>query len=104
MEINQEDEAKRSALTIDKYSGQYPQAVQLKEDGKYFEAMAIFRNLADFKDGRELYNIALRKQRKISTGDEHILGLKSDGTLVFTGDKNGKEFLSELGLERWDLW
>jgi len=86
IEINHAEEAQRSALSIDKYADQYPQALQFWEDEKYFDAMVILRNLADYQDGRDLYNIALRKQSKILTGDEHVLGLKSDGTLFYTGD------------------
>lgn len=86
--INQEEEAKRSALSIDKYADKYPKATELLEDEKYFEAMVILRNLANYQDGRKLYNIALRKQSRISTGDEHVLGLKSDGTVIARGFKN----------------
>jgi len=86
VEINHEEEAQRSASSIENYVGRYPQALQLMEDEKYFDAMAILRNLADYKDGRELYNIALRKQSRISTGDDHVLGLKSDGTVIAAGE------------------
>ena len=88
VEINNAEEVQRSALSIENYAGQYPKALQLIEDEKYFDAMAILRNLADYQDGRKLYNIALRKQSRISTGDEHVLGLKSDGTVVASGFKN----------------
>lgn len=37
-------------------------------------------------------------------GWKHCIGLKSDGTLVYTGDKTGMRILSEMGLENWDLW
>lgn len=88
IDINHAVEEQRSALSIENYAEQYPKALQLIEDEKYFEAMAILRNLADYQDGRKLYNIALRKQNRISTGDEHVLGLKSDGTVLASGFKN----------------
>lgn len=88
VEINHAEEDQRSASSIENYANRYPQAIQLLEEEKYFAAMVILRNLADYKDGREQYNIALRKQSKISTGDGHVLGLKSDGTVIASGFAN----------------
>lgn len=88
IEINPDEEIKRSAESIEEYADQYMQAIQFLENEKYFDAMVILRNLADYEDGRELYNMALRKQSRISTGDEHVLGLNNNGTVVASGIKN----------------
>jgi len=98
-EINPMEEAQRSDSCIENNADNYPQALQLMEDEKYFDAMVILRNLADYEDGRALYNIALRKQSRISTGDEHVLGLKSDGTVIASGFKN---FYGECNVDGMD--
>lgn len=70
---------------------QHAEAQILFGEGKYFEAMRNFRNVADYKDGRKQYNLALEKQKKISAGSHHSLGLRSDGTVVAVGDnKDGQ--------------
>lgn len=80
---------------------QHAEAQILFGEGKYFEAMRNFRNVADYKDGRKQYNLALEKQKKISAGSHHSLGLRSDGTVVATIIENTLEDYGHRNVTEW---
>lgn len=73
----QEDEKDQREISanLDKY----PEAMRLLSEGDYFKSMEIFRSLANYKDGRMNYHIALRNIRKFSTkSGYHTLGINSE--------------------------
>ena len=67
----------------------YNKAVSLMEDGKYYEAIAAFEALGDYKDAQEhsfTLWVKMGRHQTISAGFFHTVGLKSDGTVVAVGD------------------
>ena len=79
-------------------NGKYNDAIALMSAEKYTDAKNIFEKLGDYKDSKEKINECNLKHREylyplferttISAGDRHSLGLKSDGTVVATGDND----------------
>ncbi len=71
----------------------YRKAEFLSSQQKYDEAIAIFSELGDFKDAKEqhdkiilkLNNISILNCGSISTGSEHTVAVKTNGTLVAIG-------------------
>ena len=72
----------------------YLQANKLVDEKRYGEAIIAFTELGDYKDSKQKHDesiLNLQKTFSISTGDNHTVGLKADGTVVATGDnEDGK--------------
>ena len=69
-------------------NNKYNEAVALMDAGKYGEAIAAFAELGDYKDSEDRFSEILREiavQETISAGWVHMVGLKSDGTVVAVG-------------------
>ncbi len=73
-------------------SNDYKRAIEFRDAGDYEIALTIFEKLGDYKDSNEqrsqIWNrIKQEDMHKdiISAGYSHIIGLKSDGTLIATG-------------------
>ena len=67
-------------------NNKYNQALEYINNEDYINAVAILQNLGDYKDSNQLINEhKIDFQNYISTGIDHTVGLKSDGTVVATG-------------------
>ena len=65
----------------------YNEANSLLEQEKTIEAYNIFRELGSYKNsGEKVKDLIIKIANKISAGDCHTVGLKSDGTVVAVGD------------------
>ncbi len=75
----------------------YANAISLMNDAKYYEARAIFNELGEFLNSKEksteCHNILVEKYSKLISNKNRIsaeggqtVGLKSDGTVVATGE------------------
>ncbi len=71
-------------------AGEYNEAVALMEVGKFGQAIAAFKAIDGYKDShdriKECYSAIVIMYETVSAGDDHIVGLKSDGTVVAVGD------------------
>ena len=67
----------------------YNKAVALMDAGKYDEAAFVFGTIRNHKDAQKLW-MALSSDT-IAVGDNHTVGLKSDGTVVATGDNDDRQ-------------
>ena len=66
----------------------YKKAVSCIDEGKYFEAIAVFDILDGYKDSEEIskkLRIKVTARASLATDWRHSVGLKSDGTVVATG-------------------
>ena len=78
----------------------YNKAVKLKEEKRYAAAMMAFLALGDYSDAREQAEMLWEKsgvRETLSAGGHHIVGLKSDGTVVAVGDYVFKEHIDVRG-------
>ena len=68
----------------------YNKGIKLLESGDYDKAIGAFFAAGDYKDavGKRAEYLINRNRETISGGSSHIVGLKSDGTVVATG-RNG---------------
>ena len=69
----------------------YNNAVEFMESGNYPMAIAEFRALGDYKDSKDYLRkilIGYNKNKTISTGSWHTVGIKADGTVVAVGDND----------------
>ena len=72
----------------------YDKAMKLLDNGRKIEALAEFRKISDYKNSNELikgiykqvYDSKKHDGKKLSTGLEHTVGLKADGTVVAIGN------------------
>ncbi len=72
----------------------YDKAMKLLDNGQKIEALAEFRKISDYKNSNELikgiykqvYDSKKHDGKKLSTGLEHTVGLKADGTVVAIGN------------------
>ena len=68
-------------------NNKYNQAIEYINNEDYINAKLILRDLGDYKDSNQLINEHIIDfQNYISAGTDHTVGLKSDGTVVATGD------------------
>ncbi len=70
-------------------TSKYNKAIDLMNEGSYREAIEIFYELKDYKDSKEKSKELLPKvagRETVSTGYDHTVALKNDGTVVAVGD------------------
>jgi len=79
----------------------YNTAVTLKNNGENAKAAIAFGSLGDYKDAksqsRALWDI-IAVRDTISAGQEHVVGLKNDGTVIATG----RSSYGSCDVEDWD--
>lgn len=77
-------------IEICKNESEYGKAISFLDEQNYIDAIRIFDKLDNFKDSKSKKIIALKECRKgnniLSAGDGHTVGLKSDGTVIATGN------------------
>jgi tetratricopeptide (TPR) repeat protein len=83
------DAPDRAAAALEaKNAAAYAEAETLLAAGQYNEAITAFVALGDYRDARErsfaLWEEITQRER-ISAGDKHTVGLRSDGTVVAAG-------------------
>ena len=71
--------------------------------GNYNEAIAAFESLNGYKDSKTksnecLYNVRSKGRETISTGLQHTVGLKADGTVVAVGEN----FYGQCNVSKWE--
>jgi len=78
----------------------YKKALGLMETGEYKQAIAVFNEIADFKDSKLKASEILEKiavKETISAGSYHTVGLKSDGTVVAVGNN----YCGQCNVQGW---
>ena len=90
-----------STLLTEALSGaSYFNAEKLYNSKDYFGAMSNYMKLGDYKDAKEKCNAIadeLNLRDSISAGDNHTIGLKTDGTVVATGSS----YYSQCNVDYW---
>ena len=85
----------------------YKKANALIENGQYNEAVIAFSELGDYKDSKQQHDEILQnlqktnnKQKTISAGSSHTVGLRVDGTVV-AAKENGYDH-GECNVSNWN--
>jgi len=73
----------------------YNKAAALLKEGKRQEAAFIFGGLGDYKDAQKLWMTA--SSNTIAAGEDHALGLKSDGTVKIASNHRD----AEISVGKW---
>lgn len=77
------------------YEVRYLKAKELYAVGEYEDAITIFRELVDYSDSASYVSDMLKTT--ISAGESHIIGLKTDGTVIAMGDNS----YGQCNVEDW---
>ena len=74
-------------------SMKYNKAVGMTESGDLYQAALLFSQIGEFKDAseqsRQLWS-QVADRSSLSSGNYHVAGIKTDGTVVVTGRKQSK--------------
>ena len=75
----------------------YIKAGELYSQGKIGESLKLYMEIYDYKDSVKKINC---KSKRISAGEAHLVGLKSDGTVIAVGNNK----YGQCDVENWDLF